>query len=60
MSHTIIDIGVILLGQLVAAVAVIVSTRVDVKWLRSWTREHARDDAANFADLRARLSNLGG
>jgi hypothetical protein len=60
MNLGLMDIAVILLGQIVAAVAVIVSTKVDVKWLKKWTEDHAKQDEANFEDVRSRLSNLHG
>lgn len=41
-----------------SAVAVVVSLRNDMRWLKRWAREHQHADEVSFEDARSQIAEL--
>lgn len=53
-------IAALVASQVLTAVAVVATLKADVRWIRKWCDDHAKQDDVNFQDVRTRLGNLGG
>lgn len=53
-----IEIAIVVLAQLLAAVSTIAVLKADVRWIKKWCHEHKEDDERNFARMERDIREL--